>query len=101
MTRYPLIVVGLLLLAGCTGGPAAHGDVANSDEICIRGAFTDEGIECPAFRGEDGTLYTLAGVIDMLAPGAPACVCGEPAEMSYCMQGVTITVSRVGPPEAC
>ena len=101
MTRFPHFALGLLLLAGCVGGPAARGDVASADERCLRGVFTDNGVECPAFRGEDGTLYTLTGLIDVPAPGAPACICGAPAEMSFCMQGVTIAVSRVGPPEAC
>ena len=101
MSRSPLIALGLLLLAGCAGGPAAQGNLASADELCLRGVFTDEGVECPAFRGEDGTLYTLTGLTRRVEPGEEHCICGVPAMISFCMQGVTIAVSRVGPPESC
>ena len=74
----------------------------SEDEICLRGAFTEEGVECRAVRAADGALYTLSGDLSG-APGSgsTACVCGRVAELSTCMQGTTIAVSRIGPPDAC
>lgn len=67
----------------------------------MRGPLTDEGVECQAMRGADGRLYTLVGDLAGLAAGAEACVCGRVAELSTCMQGVTLAISRVGPPVLC
>ena len=72
---------------------APAGDAA--DLVCVPGRFTDEGVECPAFRGDDGTLYTLTGDLGDSRPGERACVCGTGAEMSFCMQGRTLAVRSV------
>lgn len=65
---------------------------ASGETICVSGRLTHEGIECPAFRAEDGTLHTLTGDLGSLQPGDEACICGSPAEMSFCMQGKTLAV---------
>jgi hypothetical protein len=64
--------------------------------ICIQGQLTDEGIECPALRSEGG-LYTLAGDTGGFEIGDEVCVCGAVADVSFCMQGTTITVTHISP----
>lgn len=61
----------------------------------IRGTLTDEGVECPAIRTEDGKLYTLVGDLHDARPGDRLLVKGARAEMSFCMQGITLVVQRV------
>ncbi|MDQ2696458.1 MAG: LysM peptidoglycan-binding domain-containing protein [Pseudomonadota bacterium] len=61
----------------------------------IRGTLTDEGVECPAVRTEDGKLYTLVGDLHDARPGDRLLVKGTRAEMSFCMQGITLVVQRV------
>lgn len=60
-----------------------------------RGRMTDEGERCPAMRGEDGELYTLAGQTAGLEPGEEVAVEGTLAESSVCGQGTTLQVVRV------
>jgi len=68
-----------------------------SDPVTIEGVLTDEGVTCPALRGDDGELYTLAGDIGDLQPGQRVRVTGEVAEMSMCMQGTTIALHEIAP----
>jgi hypothetical protein len=72
-----------------------------SPEICLRGRLTDEGVECPALRGPDGRLYTLIADPGAAPAAGELCVCGWVAELSSCMQGTTIVVTRIGPPDGC
>ncbi|MEP2118259.1 DUF5818 domain-containing protein [Bauldia litoralis] len=67
--------------------------VAAADIVRISGTLSKEGVECPALRGDDGMLYTLA--IDSLGdfePGDRVEVEGTPAEISICTQGTTLGV---------
>ncbi len=66
-----------------------------SPGIEVVGTLTREGATCPALRGDDGRLYTLAGHIGNFIPGDRVWVQGEQAEMSTCMQGVTIAIDRI------
>ena len=59
------------------------------------------GTECPAFRGDGGSLYSLPGLLGSAAAGAPACLCGMEAAMAVCTQGTALAVATIGPPEAC
>lgn len=63
----------------------------------ITGTLTWEGTTCPAMRGDDGRLYTLAGDIEDFVPGDRVRVQGPRAEMSICMQGTTLEVRRIRP----
>ena len=65
-------------------------------EICVKGVLTDEGVECQGLRGDDGKLYTLMGDKKTFKPGDRVCVIGKTAEVSYCMQGVTLNVVWIG-----
>lgn len=64
-------------------------------DMTVIGTVTREGVECPAVRGDDGRLYTLAGDIRGFRPGDRIRVEGRPADFSTCMQGTTIEVSRI------
>jgi hypothetical protein len=103
-----------VLLAACApAGPLPEGRIserneastgraseAAPDEICVRGRLTDEGVECRAMRGPERRLYTLVGDA-VPAVGGEVCVCGRVAELSSCMQGTTLVVTRIGPPDDC
>lgn len=78
-------------IAGDWRGPGRGG------ELTIIGTMTREGVECPAVRGDDGRLYTLAGDVRGFRPGDRVRVEGWPAQVSVCMQGTTIEVSRILP----
>lgn len=67
------------------------------NRITVTGTITREGVECPALRGENGRLYTLAGDTGRFGPGDRVQVQGERAEVSSCMQGTTISVNRIRP----
>ena len=71
--------------------------VTESDgTLTRRGLVTDEGVECPALReDESGELYSLTGATEGLSPGDSVVVEGRIAEMSVCIQGTTLQVTRV------
>jgi hypothetical protein len=74
-------------------GGAMEPDTAGG--VRVTGRLTDEGVECPALRGDDGQLYTLAGETGGFRPGDRVTVAGAVAEMSFCMQGTTISVRSI------
>lgn len=114
-----LLLGATLLLSACGGGvqppeagagdagvvtpPAATPPVATPPapeagapaELRVEGRITDEGVECPALRSADNTLYTLAGAPDWVRPGLQVVVTGTVAEMSFCQQGTTLSVKSV------
>ena len=61
----------------------------------VTGRLTDEGVECQALRSDGGRLYTLLGDLDGFQTGDRVRVEGQRAEMSFCMQGTTLTVVRI------
>jgi hypothetical protein len=81
---------------GDMGTDTAGGTAAGAGEVRVTGRLTDEGVECPALRGDDGRLYTLAGNTGGFKPGDRVTVVGTVAEMSTCMQGTTIGVRTIG-----
>ena len=90
----------LFVLAAPRNDPRAVSEpfhVTGADgTVTVEGEITDEGVECLAMRGRDGTLYTLAGGdTEGLSPGDAVTVEGTVAEMSICMQGITLDVTRV------
>jgi hypothetical protein len=53
-------------------------------------------VECQAFRGDTGDLYALIGDLKDFQNGDQVVVCGTIAEVSFWMQGTTISVSWIG-----
>jgi uncharacterized protein DUF5818 len=60
--------------------------------VVERGVLTDEGVECQAFRSDEGRLFTLIGDLHGYLPGDRVVVVGTVAPVSYCMQGITLAV---------
>ena len=88
----------LLLLCGCTTTTTTTTTTSTKDTkgMVISGVVTNEGVECPAVRGEDGKLYTIVGADrEKLKPGVRVKITGEPVQMSTCMQGTTIEATRI------
>lgn len=66
--------------------------------VTVVGRLTDEGIECPALRGDDGQLYTLLGRdLGELPVETRVSVTGERLDFSSCQQGITIKVRSISP----
>ena len=63
--------------------------------VTVTGTLTDEGVECRALRAEDGALYTLTGDLKTFKTGDRVTVTGTIAEVSTCMQGTTIAVTKI------
>ncbi len=64
--------------------------------MTVVGTLTREGVECQAMRGDDGRLYTLTGDLPRrLRAGDRVRVAGQVAEVSFCQQGTTISVTRI------
>lgn len=66
-----------------------------SGAMTVTGVITDEGVECLAMRGDDGKLYTLGRPQEKFSPGTRVRVTGTVAEMSFCMQGVTLNPTKI------
>lgn len=81
-----LVLVALLL----------PGAALAKDAVRVTGTLTDEGVECPALRGDDGTLYTLnRGATSGFQVGDRVTVVGKVAELSFCGQGTTLDVQSI------
>ena len=76
-------------------GPAVGESPGSAGQLRVPGVLTAEGVECPALRGLDGKLYTLAGDIGSFVTGDTVLVVGRTAELSTCMQGTTIAVDSI------
>lgn len=88
-----LILVGQRLVVPEAAPERAQGGEGGS--VTVTGVLTDEGVECQALRGDDGRLYTIAGDLEGFASGDRVQVQGRIAQMSFCMQGTTLTVERI------
>jgi hypothetical protein len=64
--------------------------------LCVEGVLTAEGVECPALRAKDGTLYTLTGDLEGFHAGDRVRACGQEAFVSICMQGRTLNLTHIG-----
>jgi hypothetical protein len=103
--RYPmktLLLLPILLLALAFVGGAAYaqsGDPGQGDEnrsVRVVGVLTDEGVECPALRGDDGQLYTLTPRdLQGFEVGDRVAVVGKVAQISFCNQGTTLEVQKI------
>ncbi len=101
MNRTRQVIIGLAIGASVAFPFPEHemnaGRVvaASAEPITVTGLLTDEGVECPALRGEDGVLYTLVEKPDPYKPGDRVTVTGVPVEVSTCMQGTTLQVKSI------
>ncbi len=72
------------------------GEPAPDGQLLLEGELTDEGVECPAFRSDDGELYTLTGDLGDSTTGDRVRIVGTPVEVSTCQQGTTIEIVEIG-----
>jgi hypothetical protein len=75
---------------------AAEGSQGEAQRsVKVTGTLTDEGVECPALRGDDGQLYTLTGDLEGFSVGDHVRVVGKVAERTFCGQGTTLEVQNI------
>jgi hypothetical protein len=72
---------------------------AHAESVQVTGILTDEGVECPAIRGDDRELYTLIPktMLQAFEVGDRLRVTGSVQEVSFCQQGTTIGMESVYP----
>jgi LysM repeat protein len=63
--------------------------------VSVSGTLTRQGVECPVMRGDDGRTYSLLGELRGVRPGDRIHVEGRIVEMSTCMQGTSLEISRL------
>lgn len=87
--------VPLLVVAWAAFSPAG----AQEGVVSISGTLTGEGVECPALRGDNGTLYTLTArsAVATFHPGDRLRITGRITPLSRCQQGTTIVPDKVEP----
>ena len=101
--RYPIktLLPILLLALALTGAAVAQqpdnpGQGDENRSVRITGVLTDEGVECPALRGDDGQIYTLTPRdLQGFEVGDRVAVVGKVAEISFCNQGTTLEVQKI------
>lgn len=75
--------------------PPAAAKPKPGTSLTLSGKLTAEGVECPAFRAEDNTLYTLTGDLKGFKAGDRVCLEGTVVEASICMQGTTLKLTSI------
>ncbi|HEX5720374.1 MAG TPA: DUF5818 domain-containing protein [Thermoanaerobaculia bacterium] len=99
-TLLPILLLALAALALGGGTAAAQNEnPGQGDEnrsVRVTGVLTDEGVECPALRGDDGQIYTLTPRdLQGFEVGDRVAVVGKVAEISFCQQGTTLEVQKI------
>jgi len=98
-----MVLAAALFLLTAAAGPCSESSTGppRGGVVTVRGTLTDEGVECPALRDRSGKLYTLTGSLGDFHRGDKVCVHGRLAEVSYCMQGITVNVEWIKPAADC
>jgi hypothetical protein len=94
-THRMTLLSALMLLLAAAPMLAAQAPPKAGATLHLRGTLVDGGVECQAFRAEDGQLYTLTGDLQGFKTGDKVRVTGEVAEISICQQGTTIAVRDI------
>ena len=84
------IVLLSILNVACAGTVAPKSTMASLTGVLIEG-----GVECQLFQANDGTQYTLTGDLKGLNNGDRVQLSGEEMEISFCMQGKTLSVKII------
>ncbi|HEX7707903.1 MAG TPA: DUF5818 domain-containing protein [Thermoanaerobaculia bacterium] len=98
MKKTFFILLAVVVVSGCAVQPQSEqAPVSESPGVfTITGVVTAEGVECPAVRGDNGTLYTIAGGDrQKLREGVRVRITGTAAQISFCMQGTTINATTI------
>lgn len=96
-TILPILGLFLMALLLASGAATAQQKQQNKKGkvVNVRGTLTADGVECQAFRGDDGQLYTLTGNLGGFQTGDEVRVRGRIAEVSTCQQGTTLVVESI------
>ncbi len=70
-------------------------DTGSAKVVIVKGRLTDEGVECQTLRANNGELYTLTGNLRRFKVGDKVRVVGEVVDISFCMQGTTLSVINI------
>lgn len=93
MNRRIFGVVLLSIANAACAGTATF----NPTMLSLTGVLIEGGAECQLFQANDGTQYTLLGdLIKGFKNGDKVQLSGEEIEISFCMQGKTLSVKAIG-----
>jgi hypothetical protein len=96
--RIPLMnrrIFGVVLL-GIANAACAGTATFNPTMLSLTGVLIEGGAECQLFQADDGAQYTLLGDLKGFKNGDKVQLSGEEAEISFCMQGKTLSVKAIG-----
>ena len=88
-------LLALFLLVNPIFIMAADKPVGKTDTVEVTGTFIKGGAECRLFKSDRGEKYTLIGNLKKYMDGDRARIYGQFAEISFCMQGKTISVKKI------
>ncbi len=95
-TLLATLLLALALTSAVAAQSANSGQGGDNRSVRVTGVLTDEGAECPALRGDDGTIYTLTPRDRQgFEVGDRVTVVGKVAEISICNQGTTLEVQKI------
>ncbi len=95
MNRRALGGCCVALLVGVFGVACAEDIDHKPGALRLTGVLIEGGIECPLFQASDGSQYTLMGDLKGLKNGDKVQLSGEEVEVSFCMQGKTLSVKTI------
>lgn len=86
-------IFGVVLLG--IANAACAGTAFKSIMLSVTGVLIEGGAECQLFQADDGAQYTLLGDLQGFKNGDKVRLSGEEAEISFCMQGKTLSVKAI------
>jgi hypothetical protein len=95
---FGLSLAMAVAITACASSPAAPREGSRSPDstvVKVQGELTTAGVECPAMRADNGSVYTLLGDLKGFKVGDRVIVEGTPVEISFCMQGTTLKVTQI------
>lgn len=93
---FGLCAIALLsILNVACAGTVAPKSAHESTMASLTGVLIEGGVECQLFQANDGTQYTLMGDLKGLKNGDKVQLSGEEVEVSFCMQGKTLSVTAI------
>jgi len=89
-------LVILLLLFASVGVVSFAAETEGEDSfIMVEGFLVPGGVECQFFQGDDEKQYTLVGDLTGFKDGDHVKITGKREEISFCMQGITLSVKKI------
>ena len=93
-----LLAASAISLAACATSPSAPREIDTPSDpktIKVQGQLTSGGVECPAMKADNGTIYTLLGDLKGFKAGDRVMIEGTPVQISFCMQGTTLQIVQI------